>query len=57
MLDIETEEDVVRFIGRLKTSNASPLLELSGGVHLHTLEAKDEATMSRVLNAIKEYLI
>ncbi|AKI97563.1 transcription repressor NadR [Kosmotoga pacifica] len=57
ILDIESEEDIVRFIGRLKASNAVPLLELSGGVHLHTLETKDEATMRRVLNAIKEYLI
>ncbi|OAA30688.1 transcriptional regulator [Kosmotoga arenicorallina S304] len=57
ILDIETEEDVVKFIGRLKTSNASPLLELSGGVHLHTLEAKDVVTMAKVIDAIKEYLI
>ncbi len=57
LLDIETEDDVVRFVQQLKLTKAHPLLRLTDGVHLHTLEADSEDIMKRVMDAIKNFLI
>jgi hypothetical protein len=56
-LDIATVDDVSKFIALMESTHATPLLELSGGIHIHTIEAPDRETMKKVLNAIQEYLI
>lgn len=54
-IDVETLDDVERFVSVLELTKTKPLLELSDGVHLHTIEAPDEETMERVLRAIERF--
>lgn len=54
-IDVSTIDDVEKFMTLLKVSNTKPLLEISGGIHLHTIEAPDEKTMEKILNAIEKY--
>ena len=54
-IDVSTLDDVEKFVSLLISSNTKPLLEISNGIHLHTIEAPDEATMDRILNAIEKY--
>ncbi|MBZ4661935.1 MAG: hypothetical protein JG779_1089 [Thermotoga sp.] len=35
-------------------AKTEPLLTLSGGVHLHTIEAPDEETMERIMRELKK---
>ena len=49
---VKTMDDVEKFMSAFKTSNATPLLSLSNGVHLHTIMAEDEETMEKVLEAL-----
>ncbi|MCD6253854.1 MAG: transcription repressor NadR [Thermotogae bacterium] len=52
-LNVSSSDDIERFMALLKSSNAEPLLVLSKGVHIHTIEAPDEATMKKVLEALR----
>lgn len=54
-IDVSTMDDVEKFMTLLKVSNTKPLLEISGGIHLHTIEASDEETMERILKSIEKY--
>jgi len=54
MIDVATEEDVVKFMSLLESAKAEPLLSLSDGVHLHTIEVKDEETFKKILKALSE---
>ncbi|SHH32917.1 transcription repressor NadR [Thermosipho atlanticus] len=56
-LDISTMDDVSKFIALMESTHARPLLELSGGIHIHTIETPDKDTMKKVLEAISDYLI
>ncbi len=51
---VKTLDDVERFMSAFKTSNATPLLSLSSGVHLHTIAASNEATMKKILEALEK---
>jgi hypothetical protein len=51
-LDLGSWDDVVRFLNMLKSSGQSPLLSLSKGFHLHTVEAPDEETLICVEKAL-----
>ncbi len=51
-LDLGSRDDVVRFLNMLKSSGQSPLLSLSKGFHVHTVEAPDEETMVSVEKAL-----
>lgn len=53
-LDLGSREDVVRFMNMLKSSGQSPLLSLSNGFHIHTVEAPDEKTLDAVERALLE---
>jgi hypothetical protein len=54
-IDVSSEEDVSRFLARLKGSNAFPLLKLSTeGIHIHTIEVDDEKHFNRILNKLDE---
>lgn len=56
-IDVSSEEEVLKFLSLLVGSGAVPLLELSGGIHLHTIEARDEATMERALESVRKFLV
>ncbi len=49
-INVSNEDEVEKFIGMVETSGAIPLLSLSNGVHLHTIEAKDEETIERIVS-------
>jgi hypothetical protein len=53
-LNIKTLEDVKRFIAKMKTSHAKPLLDLSEGVHLHTIEADSNEIIQKIKNQLEE---
>lgn len=48
MLLLSRREEVQAFAARLLASGAQPLASLTGGVHLHTVEAADEAALDRI---------
>jgi len=47
LLDLGTRADVEGWLGALAEHNASMLSALTGGVHLHTLEAADPLCLAR----------
>ncbi|MGC8544685.1 transcription repressor NadR [Athalassotoga sp.] len=51
-INVSNEDEVEKFIGMIETSSAMPLLSLSNGVHLHTIEAKDEETIKRIISIL-----
>jgi len=53
-LEIETMEDVSKFLTKMQISHAKPLLVLSEGIHLHTVRADSSGTLERVKNALRE---
>lgn len=59
MLMIKTLYDIQNFMKKFKEYKAEPLSALTGGVHIHTIEAADEETMNRIINELKQrqYLI
>lgn len=52
-LDLRSRHDVDRFCRRMAATRAEPLLTLSGGPHLHTLEADDPSAPERVAEALR----
>ncbi|MGI6181874.1 MAG: 3H domain-containing protein, partial [Agathobaculum sp.] len=46
--------DVDAFCRKLETPGTLPLCALTDGIHLHTLRAKDEQTLDRVVQGLKE---
>lgn len=53
LLMIESRHDVRRFCQRMQETGAEPLLILGGGIHLHTLEAKEADAPRRVDDALR----
>ncbi|MDT8284163.1 MAG: transcription repressor NadR [Thermovirgaceae bacterium] len=53
-LDLASREEVSLFINMLKSSGQSPLLSLSNGFHIHTVEAPDELTLDAIERALSE---
>lgn len=52
-LQVSSRFEADRFVKALTTSEASPLSQLTGGIHLHTLRCSDRACFERVTNALK----
>ena len=50
-LQLSSRYDVSQFIARCAQSDAKPLSDLTGGIHLHTLSCPDEAAFRRVREA------
>ena len=46
--------DTDAFCRKLAHSNARPLCDLTGGIHLHTLRAPNRETLERVLTGLRE---
>lgn len=54
-IDVGSEEDVSRFLARLRGSSAFPLLRLSTeGIHIHTIEVDNEEHFKRILKKLDE---
>ncbi|PLV60253.1 transcription repressor NadR [Thermotoga sp. KOL6] len=54
IIDVSSEEEVLKFVSLMEMTKTEPLLTLSGGVHLHTIEAPDEETMEKILKELKK---
>ena len=53
-LDISTRHNVSEFITQVALSDAAPLSDLTGGIHLHTIICPDEETHLRVLEKLRK---
>jgi transcriptional regulator of NAD metabolism len=53
-LDIATRYDVDEFIAKVSQSDAAPLSDLTGGIHLHTIFCPDEEVYRRVLDKLRK---
>jgi transcriptional regulator of NAD metabolism len=58
-LIIKNRQDVYDFVEKLKGHRTIPLKELTGGVHLHTVEADSEAILDSIERKLREkhYLV
>lgn len=52
-LMLTSRRDVQNFCDKMAASKGEPLLTLTDGIHLHTVEATDEATLERVRSALQ----
>ena len=59
VLMISSLKDVSRFIADVKETSAAPLSALTQGVHLHTVETTDQATLEDIKKKLKKsgYLV
>ncbi|MDT9756349.1 transcription repressor NadR [Heyndrickxia coagulans] len=51
---VSTRAEVARFIRRIEETNASYLSELTGGIHLHTVEATSGRQLEEAEQALKK---
>lgn len=58
-LQISSRDDLEEFLRNLETTKAEPLAALTDGVHIHTIEVKDEETFEKIKEKLleKKYLI
>ena len=58
-LILENKADVMEFYERMGSSKAGPLLQLSNGIHIHTVEAASERILDNIERDLKDrgYLI
>lgn len=58
-LILKSRQDVYDFVAKLSGRRTMPLMELTGGVHLHTVEADSEAILDSIEKKLREkkYLI
>ncbi len=58
-LQIASRYDLEEFIENLESTNAEPLAALTDGVHIHTIEVKDDYTFKKIKEKLleKKYLI
>ena len=52
-LQLSSRYDVSQFLARCTASDARPLSDLTGGIHLHTLSCPDEAAFQRVRESLR----
>jgi len=53
-LRLMSQRDVDVFLEKMQSSNAEPLSVLTGGMHLHTLEAPDQQTLQSLLQQLRQ---
>ncbi len=51
---VSSRAEVDQFLNKVKSTNAPYLLELTNGVHLHTVEADTKEKIDAAHNALKE---
>lgn len=52
-LILESKQDVMEFYERMDSSKAGPLLQISNGVHIHTVEAASERILDNIERDLK----
>lgn len=52
-LQIASRRDLALFLAQLGNTAARPLSALTGGVHLHTIEAANQAVLNEIIEALK----
>lgn len=53
-LHIFSRFDADLFLKEIEKNMAQPLLRLTGGIHLHTIQCKNEETLQRILDALRK---
>ncbi|NLJ91042.1 MAG: transcription repressor NadR [Clostridiales bacterium] len=53
-LIINNRQDVYEFVARLKSGKVTPLKELTGDIHVHTVEADSEEILDKIEAALAE---
>ena len=53
-LNLSSRYDVDRFIRNINETDAKPLLLLTEGLHIHTIEVKDDATFSSIIERLNK---
>ena len=53
-LSIASRYDAEEFARKTKETGASPLSDLTGGIHIHTISVKDEETFQRICGKLTE---
>ncbi|AHM55385.1 3H domain-containing protein [Peptoclostridium acidaminophilum DSM 3953] len=53
VINISSRKDAEEFIERLKGNKALPMSSLTNGIHLHTIETKDENTFNGIVEKLK----
>lgn len=58
-INVESRHEVSEFINNINETNAEPLSSLTQGLHLHTIEVKDEEVYKRIKDTLedKKYLV
>ena len=58
-LEISSRLELQQFMQSLKQTKAEPLSSLTGGIHIHTIEVKDENSFKKIKEILtkKKYLI
>lgn len=54
LLMLKEKSDLTEFMENLRVTKAQPLLALTGGVHLHTVEAASEDNLDRIAAALEK---
>lgn len=54
-LQLSSRYDVSQFLLRCSGTDARPLSDLTGGIHLHTLSCPDEAAFQRVRDTLRAF--
>jgi len=53
-LHVASRHDVTEFLDKLGAECAKPLSQLTNGIHLHTIECRDQASYERILRRLKD---
>ena len=53
-IGVASKEEVMRFVSMLESSGQEPLLSLTRGFHLHTIEADNEETLKRIKETLRK---
>ncbi|QPW57835.1 transcription repressor NadR [Clostridium botulinum] len=53
MIMVKTLYDVEKFIEKINNEKAEPLLSLTSGVHLHTIQCENEGIMKEIIKKLK----
>lgn len=58
-LNIKSRKDIQLFLKKISDTGCAPLLHLTKGIHMHTIEAEDEKSLDEICEALQEagYLI
>lgn len=54
MLNIESKRDIDEFLNKLRDTRSSGLSSLTQGIHIHTIEVKDENIFNEIVKILKE---